>query len=180
MKPKKCRVCGYGFSPWTSLQKVCSPACAVKLVRLEAEKAERKVIKAWKAKNKPKSQWVKEAQAEFNRYIRLRDHDQPCISCQRQHAGQYHAGHYRTTKAAPQLRFDETNCHRQCAPCNSHLSGNITEYRINLLTKIGEERLKWLEANNDLKRWTVDELKALKLHYRKAANDLQKQLEDAA
>jgi len=66
---------------------------------------ERKLHQARKEKVKTKGQHLRDAQSEFNKYIRLRDAKEPCISCGRFHTGQYHAGHYLTVGAKPELRF---------------------------------------------------------------------------
>lgn len=112
-----------------------------------------------------RSYQLKEAQRAFNAFIRKRDEKEPCISCQRHHKGQYHAGHFRTTKAAPQLRFNQFNVSKQCSACNTHLSGNITEYRINLVKKFGSDKVEELETNNDIKKWTLEEIKSIRQYY---------------
>ncbi|MEF3019469.1 recombination protein NinG, partial [Pseudomonas aeruginosa] len=66
---------------------------------------ERREIKVRKARLKSRADHLREAQQAFNEFIRLRDAYQPCISCGRHHDGQYHAGHYRTVAASPELRF---------------------------------------------------------------------------
>jgi len=142
-----------------------------------AAKRERKEHKARKEKLKTRSDYAKEAQAEFNRFIRIRDDHLPCISCGRHHSGQYHAGHYRTVGGNPELRFDELNCHKQCSVCNNHKSGNIVEYRINLVQRIGSDQLEWLEGPHEPKKYTIEELRAIKLEYRVKANELKKKLD---
>ncbi len=140
------------------------------------DKADRKELKARKEKLKSKGDYAREAQAVFNKYIRLRDNNLPCVSCGRHHEGQYHAGHYRTVGGNPELRFEELNCHKQCSVCNNHKSGNIVEYRINLVQRIGSDALDWLEGPHEAKKYTIDQLKEIKIKYRKKANDLAKQL----
>jgi DNA repair exonuclease SbcCD ATPase subunit len=173
IKPKKCKCCKELFTPRNNLQSVCGFECSVKytLKKREARelseyKAERKKIKEAKEKIKTITELANETQTIFNKYVRLRDSHLPCISCKRFHDGQYHGGHYRTTKAASQLRFNEDNVHKQCAPCNNHLSGNIAEYRINLIKKIGLDRVEALENNNQSVKWTKEELNELKRIYR--------------
>lgn len=144
----------------------CLAAHARSARKASQAKKERKAMREAKERVKTRQQWMKEAQAEFNRYIRARDKDDPCISCGRYHDGQYHAGHYRTTAAAGHLRFNEDNVHKQCAPCNNHMSGNISNYRPRLLDKIGAERLAAIENNNDSHAWTMDELKEIKATYK--------------
>ena len=148
------------------------------VARERQAKARRKETRQRKESLKTRQEWLKETQYEFNRFIRARDHDQPCISCGRHHQGQYHAGHYLTTKARPELRFNELNCHRQCAPCNGHLSGNISLYRPALVEKIGIHLVEWLEGPHPTPvKWTIDELKALKKYYRQRANEAIKHSE---
>ncbi|TEW24926.1 recombination protein NinG, partial [Histophilus somni] len=114
------------------------------------EKEERAKIKAVKERLKSRSERLKELQGVFNRFIRLRDKNLPCISCGRYHQGQWHAGHYRSVGACPELRFNEDNVHKQCSVCNNHKSGNVIEYRINLVAKIGVERVEFLERKDHL------------------------------
>lgn len=116
-------------------------------------------------KMKSKAQWAKEAQASFNAFIRSRDADQPCISCGRHHQGQYHAGHYLSVGARPELRFCESNVHKQCAPCNTHLSGNAVLFRRGLLAKLGIELVEWLEGHHEPRRDTIDDLREIKATY---------------
>jgi len=115
----------------------------------------------------------KMAQAAFNKYVRCRDEKLPCISCGRFHKGQYHAGHYKTTGAHSELRFNEDNCHKQCSPCNLHLSGNIEHYRPNLIEKIGESRFIRLESAHTPIKFTCLQLKAIENYYKKKLNVLQ-------
>lgn len=127
-----------------------------------------------KEKLKTLSDYKKELQTVFNAYIRLRDSHLPCISCGRHHTGQYHAGHYRSVGSNPQLRFNEDNVHKQCAPCNNHKSGNPIEYRINLIKKIGQERVEFLESDHDPKHYTKLELIELKVIYKDKIRKLKK------
>lgn len=115
---------------------------------------------------------LKKTQTLFNRFIRLRDDLLPCISCGRHHSGQYHAGHYRSVGAAPELRFEETNCHKQCAPCNNHLSGNPIEYRVGLIKKIGIEMVEIMEGPHPPKRYTLEQLKYKQKYYSQKIKEL--------
>jgi hypothetical protein len=125
---------------------------------------------------KPLTKYAHEAQAVFNQYIRARDENLPCISCGKHHTGQYHAGHYRTRGSAGHLRFSEDNCHKQCAPCNNHLSGNIVNYRPRLIEKIGIERVAALENNNQTHKWTKEELIQIKHTYKQKLKQLKAEL----
>ena len=103
----------------------------------------------------------------------MRDKDEPCISCGRYHVGKYDAGHYRSVGACPELRFCELNVHKQCVPCNQHKSGNVIEYRINLVNKIGADKVTWLERQDqEPKKYTVEECKAIIAYYKAKCKEL--------
>lgn len=182
-KPKKCRVaaCRALFVPSRMGQAVCSPACALIDGPRHAPKArkaladiERKDIKVRKEKLKSRAEHLKDTQHAFNAWVRARDAALTCVSCGRHHEGQYHAGHYRTVGANPELRFEPLNAWKQCAPCNNHLSGNLINYRISLLQRIGEEKVAWLEGPHESKKYTVEELKAMTAEYRAKTRELKK------
>jgi len=174
---KKCRFCSdYHYE--NDMTKVntgwfCGLDCIVdygmknrtkgKTIKHKAEK------KAFKDNDKPLR--VAEAQKAFNAYIRKRDENEPCISCGRYHEGQYHAGHYKTTGARSDIRFNEDNCHKQCAPCNNHLSGNIGEYTPRLIEKIGQERFLALGLNR-VKGYSCEELSEIEKKYKLKLKEL--------
>lgn len=126
------------------------------------QKEARAVRRAAKERIKTRSEWLKEAQVACNKYIRTRDKDLPCISCGKHHQGQNDAGHYRSAGGNPELRFDELNIHKQCGPCNRHLSGNLIDYRINLIKRIGQDNVDYLEGPHKPKKYTIEEIKAIK------------------
>jgi len=140
------------------------------------DKEQRKKDRERKQSLRPRSWYLKEAQKWFNKFIRLRDSHNPCISCGRHHQGQYHAGHYKTVGAAPELRFEELNCHKQCAPCNNHLSGNIVNYRPNLIKKIGIAKVEWLEGSHEPLKLGIEDLKYLIAVYKVKCKSLEKEL----
>ena len=177
-KTKKCKNCGNLFYPANSLAKVCCVQCAMEYAKkqaaVEQHKAEKKRLKERKEKLKSRAEWLRDAQDVFNKFIRLRDKDQPCISCGRYHEGQWHAGHYRSVGACPELRFCELNVHKQCAPCNDHKSGNIIEYRINLVNKIGADKVAWLERqDHEPKKYTIEDCKEIIKHYKAKIKELE-------
>ncbi|MDD2054942.1 recombination protein NinG [Pseudomonas putida] len=182
-KPKKCRVetCRASFVPSRIGQAVCSPACAMIDAPRHQEKArkslgqvERSEIRVRKEKLKSRADHLKDTQQAFNAWVRARDAELPCISCGRHHQGKYDAGHYRTVGSNPALRFEPMNCHRQCSPCNTRLSGNIVNYRIELVRRIGIEAVEWLEGPHEAKKYTVDELKAMTADYRVKTRELKR------
>ncbi|KAA0983389.1 recombination protein NinG [Pseudomonas sp. ANT_J28] len=182
-RPKKCRntECAAQFVPQRLGQAVCSPKCGLAIKDVNQEKARkslaeigRKEIRAAKERIKPKGQYMKEAQTAFNAWVRERDAALPCISCGRHHQGKYDAGHYRTVGSNPALRFEPLNCHKQCVPCNQHKSGDIVNYRISLVKRIGTEKVAWLEGAREPQRYTIEELKTIKAEYRALTRDLKR------
>jgi len=172
-KQKKCKHCGKLFTKTRPLQAVCSWQCGVDVGRAALDKHIAKEDRLERTRLKTKAQWMKEAQVAFNAFIRERDKDKPCISCQRTEAVQWHAGHYRTTKAAPELRFDEFNVHKQCSQCNDYLSGNIPMYRANLVRIHGVEYVDYLEGKHEPKHYTIDDLKEIKALYKRKLKELK-------
>lgn len=179
-KSKACKVCKVRFIPIRQMQAVCGMKCATvhaEKLRIKREASEAKrVRKETKEKLnlvKPMIKVFNEAQAACNAFIRERDKNETCISCNRWHNGQWHAGHYRTVGAAGHLRFNEDNIHKQCAPCNNNLSGNIVSYRLMLLQKIGKARVEALENNNETHKWTREELIEIKNHYKQKLKELK-------
>ena len=177
-------MCPQVFTPRNSMQTVCGPVCATKLakglvkVRKDNAKAERAQTKARKEKIKTIPDLIKEAQREFNAYVRARDRHRgfPCISSGRildWSGNAVDAGHYRSVGAAPHLRFDERNCHAQSKHDNQWKSGNVVDYRINLIQRIGLEAVESLEADNRIHKWRRDELIAIKNKYRAMRKELE-------
>lgn len=189
-KPKTCRnaACSIKFVPQRLGQAVCSPVCALAIKDVNQQKArkslaqvERREIKVRKEKLKSRADHLREAQAAVNEFIRLRDAHLPCISCDStpndndlMTGSRWDAGHYRSVGACPELRFEPLNIHRQCVRCNRNLSGNAVEYRIRLLHRIGIDKVEWLEGPHSARKYTVDEIKAIKADYRAKTRELKR------
>lgn len=177
---RRCKQCAE-YKPVESGVKVpagwfCCHAHAIEFAREKSAKVrERKARSESRQRKldvKPIGYWVKKAQAAFNAWVRARDEGQPCISCGRHHQGQHHAGHYRPAGSNPELRFEPDNCHLQCAPCNSHLSGNLTAYRPALIAKIGIERVEWLEGPHEPKRYRREDYQSIEAEYKAKLKEL--------
>ena len=166
MKPKKCRYCKEYFTPFNSLQPFCfKTECIQEHNKVTREKKARKVKKEFKESDK--STLLKLAQTVINKYIRLRDLNKPCISCEHTGERQIHAGHYRPMGNNQQLRFYTLNIFAQCSICNNYLSGNLANYRINLIKKLGLEKVELIEANQERGNYTVEYLQRLIKVFRK-------------
>jgi hypothetical protein len=164
----KCRSCKQPLTNPTRrpFEVWCSSDCAIAIWRAREAKKEAQELRKRREAIKPRSKWVQEAQAAVNAWIRYRDRELPCVSCGRMHQGQWHAGHYLSTGARPELRFDEANLHKQCSACNTHLSGNLVLYRAELIRRIGLAEVERLEGPSSPKKYTIQELKAVRDDYR--------------
>ena len=165
----RCKNCKDKFEPIRFNHKYClKDEC----VRSFVAKAKWKQTKTrMKADLETVQDIVKAAQMVFNKYIRERDKDELCISC-KQIPKKVNAGHFWNANNHWNVRFDEDNVHLQCERCNSFLSGNLLEYRTNLLTKIGAERYNQLEAKARVTRkFTKDELKEIIKTYKNKIKD---------
>lgn len=143
------------------------------------EKADRKVLKERKEAIKPKAKWLSELQAVFNKYVRLRDINDGCISCDKTKdwLGQWHASHYFSRGHSSALRFNLHNVHKSCSVCNSHLSGNIGQYTPRIIEKIGQERFDLLVTHkSDIAIYDIAWIKRAIKITKKAIKRLEKRL----
>jgi len=173
----RCKNCKETFEPVKFLQKYCfKDAC----VRVFVEEAKVKTWKKTKAKMKVDlmtlQDYLKIAQQIFNKYIRLRDKGNEgnvCISCGKPPKKE-NAGHYLNANNHYNVRFDERNVNLQCEHCNTFLSGNLINYRANLIKKIGEDELTKLEAEaNETRKFTIQELKEIIETYKKKVKEYE-------
>lgn len=194
---RKCREkqagCEIQYEIWNwnlQCQAVCqNPKCLLSKAAKNKEKVEARESKKERVVTREKKQQLKtrpkllqEAQAEFNRYVRLRDKEKPCICCGRPlpdmiYGGSYDCGHYRSVGSAPHMRFIENNAHAQTKKCNRFLSGNATDYRIGLIKRIGIEKVEALECDNEVRKYSREDLLEIKKHYRDMANILKRERE---
>lgn len=145
-----------------------------------AAKVERATTRARKEALKRIPDLIKEAQVAFNAYIRERDKAKPCICCGQplgagEVGGAYDCGHYRSTGSAPQLRFDERNAHAQRKVCNRWGAGRAVDYRIGLVARLGAATVEALESENYVRKWTREELIAIKTKYVQKLKELKKE-----
>ena len=122
-----------------------------------------------------KTKLRKKLTIEFNKFIRLRDKDLPCISCGTEKATD--AGHYWPTSQYPQpsMRFSEINVHGQGARCNRFLEGNRQGYRKGLIQRYGEEILEKLDILRSLPQttWTVFEYESMIKVYKQKCREIE-------
>lgn len=188
----KCRYCKEKFEAKSSLAKFCSyqhamaflatPEGVEKHKKVQA-KIKREKLQARKEALKTRGDWLKDLQRVFNEFIRLRDAEQPCISCgitsaqlaEKWRGGKWDAGHYRSVGSAPHMRFNEQNCHKQCKKCNNWDSGNHVEYRKGLIERIGLEAVEKIESEQAIVKLTIEDIKAMLKHYRAEVRTLKRE-----
>jgi hypothetical protein len=115
------------------------------------------------------SQKVNKVKVIFQKWIRERDKDLPCISCGTTKASMWHASHFKKAETYSGVIFHELNVWRSCSKCNIFLNGNELNYRERLVKKIGLDQVIALEdlANETrTKKWTIEELQTIKTKYK--------------
>lgn len=205
-KPIKCKGpgCTETFVRQRDGQDVCGYSCGLNLHRAREtkalerkrrrlEKEQRAKDRQWKQDNKPLRTWIKEASTEFNKFIRIRDKHQACISCGASPAeieseqgwkpgGAWDCGHFLSVGSNPALRFTEDNAHRQCKSCNGgqkiaqrFSSDQVISqaYEVNLINRIGQDRVDWLKGPHEPAKFTADDLAAIKEQYKLKAKELE-------
>ena len=144
----------------TNVGNFCDHGCAAKWAevkrdndraksKVKQEKTQRSSDRKRKKELMTKTEWLNKLQVIVNKYVRLRDSNDGCISCDKQAtwSGQWHASHYISRGHSSFLRFNLWNIHKSCSTCNSHLSGNIGQYTPRLIEKIGQEKVDWIIEN---------------------------------
>jgi len=162
VKPKKCKQCkssvlNRDIAVRTPLFVFCSFECGKDYALIKSNAArqrlDNKANKAAKVKHtadkervKTKAKWLQELQVLVNQYVRIRDCNDGCISCDKgpTWGGQWHCSHYFSRGHSSSLRFNLWNMHKSCSVCNNHLSGNIESYTPKLIIKIGESKYNYM------------------------------------
>ena len=162
--------------PWNSFQFACSPKCAIRYAKTK-EYFEAIAGDSSKKKVETVSQQHALTQLVFNKWVRVvKDKDETCcISCKRPRGGfTEHCGHFKTVSAAGSIRYHPDCGNLQCYRCNVELSGNVVEYRKNLIEKIGIERVEWLESEaGKPRKYTIAELKDLRARLSKEIREVE-------
>jgi len=142
------------------------------------EKADRAEHRKRKQALKPISWFHNKARVACNAYVRYRDRNEICISCDKPLAFEekYDAGHWKTQGAHKWIAYDEMNVNGQCVRCNQHMSGNEAAQRPRLVAKWGlanVERLEQSGKNLGEKSYTRDELLEIEKYYKEKLSALQ-------
>ncbi|MGE4944360.1 recombination protein NinG [Yersinia enterocolitica] len=195
-KHRNCKVCNERFKPdrvetWWCCPEHREEYCII-LYRKDRERRQKKKsvadkqlaktqkdeLKARREKLKTKPQRMAEAQSAFNKYVRLKYLDTPCISCGRypeqKYGGTMECGHYRSRGSAPNLRFNLHNTGSQCVYCNRHLSGNVAGFRIGLIERDGVDKVQEVDSNHETRKFDIPYLIRIKTIFTKKAKMLEK------
>lgn len=168
LKDKKCRYqeCRKPFTPWNGFQRCCSPLCAELDAKAQTEKKKQQEKRlALKEFNQAdKSYMFQLAKQVIQKYARMRDYGNDCISCGKGYFdGQVHGGHFKPAGNNSAIVFNLWNINAQCAQCNSGSmkSGNVTLYEAGLRKKIGDTKVDWLLTQTQTKKHEIDYLQRL-------------------
>ena len=185
-RPKKCKnpACGQTFTPQRMGQHVCSPLCGLAIKDVNKDKAKKAIAHTERLEHreakkglKKRSDYMREAQTAWNRYVRARDLGLPCASCgatpSQKLGGTMDCSHYRSVGSAPHLRFHLHNAAAACVRCNRNLSGNIVELRKGMIDRIGSEKIEAVERDQSVKKFTIEYLVRLKKIFSKKARILE-------
>lgn len=176
MKPKiktcKNKDCTNKFEQFNSLISWCSSKCGYELSQTRLKDKESKEWKVRKKRGqeqlKTLGQYEMDAKKSYQKWVRLRDKDLACISCNEFVKDLWDGGHYFKAELFSGLIFDERNCHKQCRKCNRYDGGNEIQYRLGLVKRFGQEFVDGLESDSVAKRvykFTKKELISIKLKY---------------
>ena len=168
---KKCK-CGETFTPYRTFDKLCYVCTKTKQALKNLEAIKKTTKKKQREDLMTLQDYFKIAQQHFNKFIRMRDAGNLCISCQKKPKKE-NAGHYFSAGTHTNVRFDEMNVHLQCEHCNTFLSGSLIEYGIHLENKIGADEFTMLRERAYITRkYTKDELKELAEYYKRKCKEL--------
>lgn len=138
-------------------------------INLKVKSDKEKAFKSdLRAKLKTIGEYKAEARKSFQKWIRLRDSDKPCISCNSSTSELFDGGHFYKAEVYSGLIFNENNCHKQCRKCNRFMNGNELNFRKGLIARYGIDYVTNLDNIcdiNRIKKYTKEELIAKKMQY---------------
>lgn len=195
VKPKTCARskggCGERFTPARPLQDACGPICALAMAAARRQKQEaraaledRKQTRAQLEALKSLKELRAEAQAAFNRFIRLRDRraGHACICCGQPlnwtsslTGGDVDAGHFLSRGARPELAFDERNVNAQRKGCNRTGGTTYPKFRAGMVARYGEDVVAELEGPHAMPHLKHDDYRQIRDTYRLKARALEKE-----
>ena len=164
----RCKHCKKKFEAIHFNQKYCTDDECMKVWIQKAKETQwKKKKKRMKEELRTTSDYIKEAQKWVNKFVRIRDKDKGCVSCDAPLNGKFDAGHFFSAGGFGSVRFDVRNIHGQCVYCNQWEHGNLYKYHIRLLARIGLKEFEDLERQSKkMKKWDKEELKEIIKEYK--------------
>lgn len=105
-------------------------------------------------------------------YIRARDINNNCITCDRPLTGKFDAGHFMKSTNS-YTKFMEKNIHGQCVNCNQYNGGREREYEHVLIAKYGKLTVLALKRlrTRKIKR-TANDYLAIEKHFKQKLKEM--------
>ena len=172
----RCKNCKQKFEQVRFNQKFClDPECVKVWVAQAKDEEWKKTKKKMQADIETVQELMKATQIVFNKFIRIRDKDKPCISCGSKLENKFDAGHYFSSGGHKAVTFDEDNVHGQCVACNQWKHGNLIQYQIGIEQRIGGDRLIQLhEKAHKSVKYSREDLRDLIATYKQKIKNLEK------
>ena len=180
----RCKSCNNKFEQYQFLNKFCKGLdCQTAKAMFLLDKKKQQNKKDWSKEKKERKEALKtredyyqETLKVFNEYIRKRDFNKPCISCDAPPLTyRISSGHFHPQGTYRNIALNEDNSHGQCwFNCNKNRHGNLSEYRPRLIKRIGQERVDNIDMlRNGTLKLSIPELIILKEDYKKKIKSLK-------
>ena len=142
----------------------------------QKQKISKKVVSTTKKKTKTRWQIVKELDAIFSKFIRLRDADNKwmciCITCwEILHWKKIQCWHF-ISRGNYKYRRDENNCFPQCVACNIYKSWNYISYTLKMIKMLWEDVVKEMQEDKELVKISTTELREKIEFYKEKVGEL--------
>lgn len=171
----RCKHCKKKFDAIHFNQKYCTDEECIKVWIEKAKEVQwKKRKRRIKEELRTTSDYFKEAQKWVNKFVRLRDKNKNCVSCDAPLTGKYDAGHFFSAGGHKSVALDVRNVHGQCVYCNQWEHGALYKYQKELIRRIGMDAFKEIEAKSqEEKRWDKDELKEIIHNFKNKCREIE-------
>lgn len=185
-RTRKCGLkgCRERFVQLSMLHRGCCPEHAIEIVQLEKARQCRKERQEGLIALKPAKWWKAKAKTAMHLYVRTRDENSQCCSCDTillklgRAGGDFDAGHLRSVGSAKHLEFDARNVWGQCKYCNDRLHGNEREYERRLRIRVGDSIVDDLMADNAPRHLKIHDYQEIERHYKNKLKELRNEQEN--